>query len=813
MKRILSYLSIVLLSASVACSDSSEMDKAYNSVITPGFTFGEEEIIAGITPVTFTNTTTAEGTTVSEYFWHFGFAGEGNWSEEAAPDPIVYNRPGDYTVTLTAWGADGNRATTTRTITVLADNVLPTADFSYSPQMISIGTTVTFTDKSTDSDGEIVSREWLFPDGTTSTDINATYTFEQMGMFNVQLTVTDDRGGSNSTSKAINVRAGDVNAFTLLWSTAVASADALCAASVVAASDMGYIYSVSGDGKMVALNTDGAKVWEYDAMAKDGVYLKSEISYPSVDTDGTVYWVAHGYGGSSSASLVYAFDGATGSVLWKNTTAYAPAARIAFSTPCISPSMVIVGSRGTNGAIRGFEKGTGKNTATATPANGGGTSGTIALKNGVVIFTNTAQYGYGIMVPDASFVWSPVPTSDTSTAVASADALCAASVVAASDMGYIYSVSGDGKMVALNTDGAKVWEYDAMAKDGVYLKSEISYPSVDTDGTVYWVAHGYGGSSSASLVYAFDGATGSVLWKNTTAYAPAARIAFSTPCISPSMVIVGSRGTNGAIRGFEKGTGKNTATATPANGGGTSGTIALKNGVVIFTNTAQYGYGIMVPDASFVWSPVPTSDTFAPNKILSAGRCQPCVDADNCVYLPGIAEGSGTWNLASFDCTNLTASSKKTPKWSVNLPDGFQQTGASLSADGTTLYIVADKATPSVVYALNTSNGSTRWSYTLDAASNSIPAVDNLGQIHLCTKTGDYVVLSAEGELRYKEHLADSVDGSPTISEWGYSYFLGKDSAAGALKVYSVALPGVTSPAASAWSQYGQNARHSNYQK
>ena len=233
----------------------------------------------------------------------------------------------------------------------------------------------------------------------------------------------------------------------------------------------------------------------------------------------------------------------------------------------------------------------------------------------------------------------------------------------------------------------------------------------------------------------------------------------------------------------------------------------------IFTNTAQHGYGIMVPDASFVWSPVPTSDTFAPNKILSAGRCQPCVDADNCVYLPGIAEGSGTWNLASFDCTNLTASSKKTPKWSVNLPDGFQQTGASLSADGTTLYIVADKATPSVVYALNTSNGSTRWSYTLDAASNSIPAVDNLGQIHLCTKTGDYVVLSAEGELRYKEHLADSVDGSPTISEWGYSYFLGKDSAAGALKVYSVALPGVTSPAASAWSQYGQNARHSNYQK
>lgn len=617
MKRILSYLSIALLSASVACSDGGGTDKVCNSVITPGFTFGEEEIIAGVTPVTFANTTTAEGTTVSEYFWHFGFAGEGNWSEEAVPDPIVYDRPGDYTVTLTAWGADGNRASTTRTLTILADNLLPAADFSYMPQMVSVGTTVTFTDRSADSDGSIASREWLFPDGTTSTEINATYTFQQAGMFNVRLTVTDDRGGTSTASKTINVRSGDVGAFTLLWSTAVASADALCTASVVAASDMGYIYAVSGDGKMVALNTDGAKVWEYDAMAKDGVYLKSEISYPSVDTDGTVYWVGHGYGGSSSASVAYAFDGATGSVLWKNTTAYAPAARIAFSTPCISPSMVIVGSRGTNGAIRGFEKSTGKNTATATPANGGGTSGTIALKSGVVIFTNTAEYGYGIMVPDASFVWSPVPTSDT----------------------------------------------------------------------------------------------------------------------------------------------------------------------------------------------------FAPGKILSAGRCQPCVDADNCVYLAGSVYGSGTWNLASFDCTNLTASSKKTPKWSVNLPGGFSQTGASLSADGSTLYIVADKADPSVVYALNTANGSTCWSYTLDAASNSIPAVDNLGQIHLCTKTGDYVVLSAESELRYKEHLADSVNGSPTISEWGYSYFLGKDSAAGALKVYCVALPGVASPAASAWSQYGQNARHSNCQK
>ena len=85
-----------------------------------------------------------EGTTVAEYFWHFGFSGEGNWSEEAEPDPIVYNQAGEYTVTLTAWGADGNRATVKKVVTVLADNVVPTADFSYSPMMVNVGDEVTF---------------------------------------------------------------------------------------------------------------------------------------------------------------------------------------------------------------------------------------------------------------------------------------------------------------------------------------------------------------------------------------------------------------------------------------------------------------------------------------------------------------------------------------------------------------------------------------------------------------------------------------------------------------------------------------------
>ena len=281
MKRILSILSVATLFVLIGCTDSNDdMEIVYDSIIEPDFTVAAAEIVVGVTPVTFTNTTSVEGTTVAEYFWHFGFSGEGNWSEEAEPDPIVYNQAGEYTVTLTAWGADGNRATVKKVVTVLADNVVPTADFSYSPMMVNVGDEVTFTDKSTDSDGEIVSREWVFPDGSTSTETNPSYTFTQKGMFQVKLTVADDRGGESSATKSINVRDGDVSDFTLLWSTEVASADALCDANVVTVSDLGYVYAVTGDGKLVALDAEGAVAWEYDAAAQDKVPDPDSVAAP-----------------------------------------------------------------------------------------------------------------------------------------------------------------------------------------------------------------------------------------------------------------------------------------------------------------------------------------------------------------------------------------------------------------------------------------------------------------------------------------------------------------------------------------------------
>ena len=144
MKRIISLLCVACLVLITACSDDKEVGPIFDSVLTPDFTFDDgAEIIAGVDAVQFTDNSTAKGTEISGYFWHFGFAGLGNWSEEAAPDPVMYKEAGEYVVTLTVYGADGNSSSTKRTIVVKAANLAPSASFTYTPETVVVDTEVT----------------------------------------------------------------------------------------------------------------------------------------------------------------------------------------------------------------------------------------------------------------------------------------------------------------------------------------------------------------------------------------------------------------------------------------------------------------------------------------------------------------------------------------------------------------------------------------------------------------------------------------------------------------------------------------------
>ena len=78
-------------------------------------------------------------------------------------------------------------------------NIIPEASFTIDLESgeINIGTTIQFTDASTDEDGTVSEWAWDFGDGTTSTEQNPTHSYEALGTFIVTLTVTDDQGNAS----------------------------------------------------------------------------------------------------------------------------------------------------------------------------------------------------------------------------------------------------------------------------------------------------------------------------------------------------------------------------------------------------------------------------------------------------------------------------------------------------------------------------------------------------------------------------------------------------------------------------------------
>lgn len=88
-------------------------------------------------------------------------------------------------------------------------NTAPTAAFTYSPSDPEVGEEIIFnTSESDDSDGLIVSYEWDFGDGasTTVSTQTVTHTYTAEGDYEVTLTVTDDDGAAASTSQTVPVR-------------------------------------------------------------------------------------------------------------------------------------------------------------------------------------------------------------------------------------------------------------------------------------------------------------------------------------------------------------------------------------------------------------------------------------------------------------------------------------------------------------------------------------------------------------------------------------------------------------------------------
>ena len=86
-------------------------------------------------------------------------------------------------------------------------NRLPCASFQWIPKYPDVNTPVTFdASESYDPDGEIISFEWDFGDGNIGNGGQITHNYTQPGLYEVELTVTDNNGAQGSQKKEIDIK-------------------------------------------------------------------------------------------------------------------------------------------------------------------------------------------------------------------------------------------------------------------------------------------------------------------------------------------------------------------------------------------------------------------------------------------------------------------------------------------------------------------------------------------------------------------------------------------------------------------------------
>jgi PKD repeat protein len=140
---------------------------------------------------------------VTNWSWSFG---DGATSTDRNP-AHTYSSGGTFEVRLTV--TDGGGAQDTRTHDAHPEappppptNDAPQADFDVHCQKLECS----FTDKSQDDDGLVVTWHWDFGDGETSIQPSPQHTYAQRGRYQVSLTVTDDDGASDTRTRTADAK-------------------------------------------------------------------------------------------------------------------------------------------------------------------------------------------------------------------------------------------------------------------------------------------------------------------------------------------------------------------------------------------------------------------------------------------------------------------------------------------------------------------------------------------------------------------------------------------------------------------------------
>ena len=211
------------------------------------FTANPVRVNPGV-PVTFDASASfdPDGTIVA-YTWEFGDSTGGS----GVVATHSYANPGVFTVNLTVVDNQTLSSSATHQVTV---NAPPHAGFQFAPTTVFVGISVTFDGStSSDPDGSIASYAWDFGDGSTGTGIQAVHVFAAKGTFQIRLTVVDNDGLSNQTTRTLAVpdRAPQITSSTPGVGPLTIDAGATQTFTVIA-------WDPDGDALMYTWRVDGA---------------------------------------------------------------------------------------------------------------------------------------------------------------------------------------------------------------------------------------------------------------------------------------------------------------------------------------------------------------------------------------------------------------------------------------------------------------------------------------------------------------------------------------------------------------------------
>jgi len=188
------------------CRDDTSRSFFLGTLPIADFTF---DTVCFLTQTTFTNTSSEQGIPIVSSYWNFNDA-----TTLTLPNisntTHTFNTFSAFDVLLVVTNANGCIDSVLHTV---AFDTLPNPFFSATN--VCIGDTTFFTDSSTTSGTTIISRNWDFGDGNSSTDINPYHIYSNSGVYNVVLSITDSKGCVNDTTISANVYAFPSPSFTV----------------------------------------------------------------------------------------------------------------------------------------------------------------------------------------------------------------------------------------------------------------------------------------------------------------------------------------------------------------------------------------------------------------------------------------------------------------------------------------------------------------------------------------------------------------------------------------------------------------------